>query len=74
MAAQADMAPLFAQPHQITTKIQNHHHSEPSEIELNGSLTTTELKKPHPFRLVDPPDCWRVGDTEQVGFTLTCGG
>ena len=23
-----------------------------SEIELNGSLTTTELKKPHPSRLV----------------------
>ena len=23
-----------------------------SEIELNGNLITTELKKPHPFRLV----------------------
>ena len=36
----------------ITTKIQNNHHSELSEIDLNGSLTTTELKKPHPSKLV----------------------
>ena len=36
----------------ITPKIQNNHHSEPSDIKLNGSLTTTELKKPHPSRLV----------------------
>ena len=36
----------------ITTKVQNNQHSETSEIELNGSLTTTELKKPHPSRLV----------------------
>ena len=35
----------------ITTKIQNHH-LEPSEIELNGSVTTTELKKLHPSSLV----------------------
>ena len=35
-----------------STKLQlKLHHSEPTEIELNGSLTTTELKKPHPFRL-----------------------
>ena len=33
----------------ITTKLLNNHHSEPSEIEL----TTTELKKPHPSRLVE---------------------
>ena len=36
----------------ITTKLQNSHHSEPSEIKLNESLTITELKKPHPSRLV----------------------
>ena len=40
----------------ITTELYNNRHSEPSEIELNGSLTTTELKKPHPSR--------QVGDTE----------
>ena len=38
-----------------TTKIQNNHHSEPSEIKLNGSLITMELKKPHPSRLVGGP-------------------
>ena len=42
----------------ITTKIQNNHHSEPSEIELNGSLTTMELKKPHPSRLVGGAPIW----------------
>ena len=36
----------------ITIKIYNNHHSEPSEIKLNGSLITTELKKPHPSRLL----------------------
>ena len=36
----------------ITTKMYNNHHSEPSEIELNGSQRTTELKKPHPSRLI----------------------
>ena len=36
----------------ITTKIWNNHHSEPLEIKLNGSLTTIELKKPHPSKLV----------------------
>ena len=36
----------------ITSKIQNNHHSELSEIELSGTLTTTELKKPRPYRLV----------------------
>ena len=47
------MPHLFTQTHRITTKIQNNHHSEPSEIELNGSLTTIELKKPHPSKLVE---------------------
>ena len=36
----------------ITAKIQHNHHAGMSEMELNGSLTTTELKKPHPSRLV----------------------
>ena len=36
----------------ITTKIQNNHCSELTEIKLNGNLTTMELKKPHPTRLV----------------------
>ena len=40
----------------ITTTIQNNHHSELSEIDLNGSLTTTELKKPPPSRLVGNAD------------------
>ena len=48
MAAEADMAHHI----KITTKLQKNHHSEPSEIELNGSLTTMELQKPHPSTLV----------------------
>ena len=36
----------------ITTKIQNNHHSELQELKLNASLTTMELEKPHPPRLV----------------------
>ena len=52
MAAQADTAHLFAESHQNPTTLQNNHHAEQSEIEWNGSLTTTELKKPHPSRLV----------------------
>ena len=43
---------------QITTKIQNHHHSGMSEITLNGSLTTIELKKQHPSRLVGGMQMW----------------
>ena len=35
----------------ITSEIQNNHHSELSGTELNRSLTTMELKKPHPPRL-----------------------
>ena len=31
----------------ITTKLLKSHHSEPPEIELNGSPKTRELKKPH---------------------------
>ena len=34
----------------ITTKLYNNHHSKLSEIKLNGSPTTMELKKPHPSR------------------------
>ena len=40
----------------ITTKLQTKDHSQLSEIELNGNVTTTELKKPHQSR--------RVGDAE----------
>ena len=45
-------------PHTTTSKLQLKyrtslsHHSELSEVELSGSLTATELKKPHPSRLV----------------------
>ena len=42
----------------ITSEISNSHHSELSEIKLNGSLTITELKKPHPSRLVRSMDTW----------------
>ena len=35
---------------ETATEMQNSRHSEPSETELNGSLTATELRKPglHP--------------------------
>ena len=42
----------------ITTKMQNNHHSEPAETELNGSLTTTELKTSHPSRLLGGAQAW----------------
>ena len=35
-----------------TVAVENNHHSKLSEIKLNGSLTTMELKKPYPSRLV----------------------
>ena len=54
MAAWADVAHLFVQH----IKIIEHHHSELSEIELNGILTTTELKKPHPSKLVGGVQTW----------------
>ena len=42
--------------------VKNNHHSEPSEVELNGSLTTAELKKPHPSRLIGVAEMWnRLG-------------
>ena len=57
----------------ITTKIENHHHSEP-KIGVNGSLITTKLKKPHPSKLVGGAQMWnrlvphpRVVDTNSGG-------
>ena len=44
----------------ITIKIWNNYHSELLEIELNGSLKTTELKKPHPSRLGGGAQVWTV--------------
>ena len=52
MVAQVNTACLLHNQIKITTKLQNNHHLEPSETELNGSLTTMELKKPHPSRVV----------------------
>ena len=43
---------------QLYNKIQNNHHSEPSESELNGGLTTPELNKPHHSRLVRGVEMW----------------
>ena len=51
------MALLLTEPHQNYNKLQNYH-SELSEIELSGSLTTTELKKPHPSRCKDA-ETWK---------------
>ena len=48
---QTQLAPSHSH-NKITTKTQNNHCSEPAEVELNGILTATELKKPHPSRLV----------------------
>ena len=44
-------------PHMSTLKLQlkyscNNHHSKPSEIKLNRSLTIMKLKNPYPSRLV----------------------
>ena len=45
------------------TKLENKHHSEPSETEMNGSLIAAELKKPH------HPDWWE-GRTHLVDKNL----
>ena len=58
MVAQVNTACLLHNQIKITTKLQNNHHLEPSETELNGSLTTMELKKPHPYRLVGGVQMW----------------
>ena len=44
------MARLFAQPHQNYNQNMEQPSLKPSETKLNGSLTTTKLKKPHPPR------------------------
>ena len=44
-----------------TTKIENNHHSEPSEIELNGSLTTKELNHIH--------SDWKEGHRRGMGWS-----
>ena len=48
----------------------------PLEIKVNGSLTTTELKKPHPSRLVGGAEMWNrqvphphVADKNLVGIS-----
>ena len=43
MAAQVNMAHILTNHIKITTQIQNNPQSEPSEIKLNGSVTTTGL-------------------------------
>ena len=42
----------------ISKPYQGHIQSELSEIELNGSLTPMELKKPHPSRLTGGEETW----------------
>ena len=42
----------------LRTPFKEQPHSEPLEIRLGGSLTTTELKKPHPFRLEGVAEKW----------------
>ena len=56
----------------ITTKIQSNHHSESSEIKVNGNLTTTELKKLHSSRLVGGVHMWNglVSQPRVVGKNL----
>ena len=51
-AAQTDMATPFIQPHQNYNKNIQPPSFRTVRIELNGSLTTTELKKPQLSRLV----------------------
>ena len=58
----------------ITTKLENNHFPEPSEIELNGSLTTTELKKPHLSTRSISVEMQKHGESEQAGPTTTCRG
>ena len=62
------MAHLVTQPHQNYNQITDHH-SEPSGTELNGSPTTTELKKSHPSRLVEGQSFYsRVVDKNSGGI------
>ena len=53
------MAHLPTHHIEITTTLQNNCHSDPSAIELSGILASTELKKPHPSRLVGGAGLWK---------------
>ena len=57
------MAHLFTQPHQNYNQNIEQPSTEPLEIELNGSLTIMELKKPHPSRLVQGVETKQFGPT-----------
>ena len=62
MAVYINTVHLLAYHIKTTTQLQSNHHSQPPEIELNGSLTTAELKKPHPSRLIGVAEMWnRLG-------------
>ena len=52
------MACFLAQLHQNYNSNIEQPSLEPSEIELSGSLTIKELKKPHPSRLVGGVKVW----------------
>ena len=47
-----------------SAQLHKSHHSEASEIELNGSLTTIEIKKTYPSRL-----SWQAGTTSETQST-----
>ena len=60
MAVYINTVHLLAYHIKTTTQLQSNHHSHPPEIELNGSLTTAELKKPRPSRLVRGVEMWNT--------------
>ena len=58
MVVQVNMACFLAQLHQNYNSNIEQPSLKPSEIELSGSLTIKELKKPHPSRLVGGVKVW----------------
>ena len=70
MAAQVNMLVSSHNHIKITPKLQNNHYSILPEIKMNGSPTTTELKKK---LLQDCQEGQRGGDADLAGPTPTCG-
>ena len=67
----------------VTTRLQNKYHPETSEIELYGSPTTKDLKKPHSSRWVGEAALQKRAERQgeavcgrevaAAGPTFTCG-
>ena len=64
-----NMLPPFKTKRRTTTHLKTKNNQNSQEIELYGSLTTKELKKKHPFRLIGGVELgsWGGEDARQGG-------